>query len=179
MSGISENISEKPRRGRPRLLSKELEQIAIFKDGPYCSPRTHQNGHYEIRALRVLDITGDQLPEEYRWLMDPDKQREGRSERQGYRKTILAELGRIDDDECLQAVAKRICELKPKTRDAILMIRRWRVGGSKPADVRQLANEVIRTINDYLQRHPSTTHQQVLTALTEALEIVEEHGGEG
>ena len=40
-----------------------------------------------------------------------------------------------------------------------------RGGQSTPGDETQLANEIISTINDYVQRHPSTTNQQVLAGL--------------
>ena len=129
-AGLSENFSEnqKPKRGRPRLVNSKLEDVYRSDCGSFTSARTVQNTHYRIRALTALGLFSEPFPEAFRWLCDPSKQMKGQSARQGFRRTILSELGRFADDEVLRAYAELICTLKPKTQDAIQMLRRWRVG---------------------------------------------------
>src|SRR5262245_51164631 len=50
---ISEKISEKKRRGRPRLLHPELRAI-YAQDQSYASERTIQNTSYHLRAVALL-----------------------------------------------------------------------------------------------------------------------------
>jgi len=71
---------------------------------------------------------------------------------------ILDALGRIDTDLALLVMAKRLCELKPSTTEAIDMISRHR-------EFDELADEIVHVIRDYSKRHPSTTRADVLRAL--------------
>jgi hypothetical protein len=134
MSDVSEKISKTI--GRPRALNPEQERLAwgvgIFKQGK--SRRTHLNAYYAIRALTRLGLkhpgfSGDKAI--FLWLSD-DK-----ANPVVYRATILAELGRIEDPDLLQEVAERICELKPRTSDAVAMIRRCRLENDKKGDTWQ------------------------------------------
>ena len=70
----------------------------------------------------------------------------------------------------MKAVAQRICELKPKTKEAVVMIRRLRVG-QKPVDVLQLANEIIALVNNFIRRYPGATKEQILDALHTAITL--------
>src|ERR1051326_8532599 len=127
--------------------------------------RTVQNKHYELRAFGVLGFTGETFPEEFRWLCDPEKQKPGRAYCEGFRRSILAELGRIEDEETLRAAARRMCQLRPKAREAMVMIRRFRLGGAKPGDALELANAVIATINDYMRRRPGLSADDIRDAI--------------
>jgi hypothetical protein len=128
-TGISENVSKKEKRGRPRIVDSKLEEIYRNDVGSYTSRRTVHNVHYRVRAMSVLGLFDKPFPEAFRWLCDSSKQGiKGQSDRQGYRSTIMAELGRFSDDEVLRAYAGVICELKPKTQDAVRFLRCWRLG---------------------------------------------------
>ncbi len=74
---------------------------------------------------------------------------------------VLDELGRIESDHALIEIAKRICQIKPSTIEAIEMVRRHR-------EFDQLADELVHLVNDYRKRHPSTTRHEVLRALETA-----------
>jgi hypothetical protein len=165
-----ENISDKPKRGRPKLLDEWIEEKLRDDWGPFATERTVQNAWYHIRAFNVLGF-GDDAPLDpfFLWLCDPERQR-GPSGKV-FRKTILTELGRIGDDETLIAVAREICDLKPKARDAVALIRRARLGGGKPKP-NQLGNEIIRAINAYQARYPSTTPAEIAAALTAVYAVV-------
>ena len=71
-------------------------------------------------------------------------------------------------------MAGRICQLKPQTKDAVLLIRRWRKGQQRPGDAGSLAAALAACINDYLKRYPSTTWPTVRAALAAAGAAVEQ-----
>ncbi len=171
MSDVSEKISKTI--GRPRLITQESERtlwgIGIFKQGK--SRRTNLNAYYAMGALVKLGLkypgfSGDKAI--FLWLSDEQ------AKPAVYRGTILAELGRIEDPDFLQEVAERICELKPRTSDAVAMIRRCRLENDKKGDTWQLTKEVLRAIESYMVRYPETTKKQLLTALNASKVAIEE-----
>jgi hypothetical protein len=91
---LSENFSEKKMRGRPRLLPPEWEKQIRQGRRAHFDLRTLHNENYEARAVMVLGLSPDNPPDfPFSWLGDFSKIEYGLSERRGYRKTILAELG--------------------------------------------------------------------------------------
>lgn len=74
---------------------------------------------------------------------------------------ILDELGRIDSDHVLLAIAQRLSEAKPSTGDAIDLIRQHR-------EHDQLADEIVHAVNEYMKRHPSSSRSDVRDALESA-----------
>jgi hypothetical protein len=156
--------SEKKKRGRPRLLHAEWEKD-LRKENQYCDIRTIQNIDYEARAAKVLGFSSE-LPVDFpfRWLSDPSKVKAGSSKRRGYRKTILAELGRISSDKNLIEAAHEICKRKPTTRDAIEMIRSWRL--RKPYMPDDLETLLRKTIIRFRKKFPEINSKDVYKALT-------------
>lgn len=112
---------------------------------------------YQTRAMEVLC---DDPEDRYAWLCDPVTQ--------VIRVGILTELGRIDDDDAMRAIAARICELKPRTEDAVAIIRR-QLDVAAAGDTQELAREILLTIDAYSARHPATNWQQMLKALRSAV----------
>jgi hypothetical protein len=99
-------------RGRPKVFDSQMEAVlkGSFSDK---TQRGLQNKFYLLRAFRL--VKNDPA---LRWLYD--------KEAETIQSTILAELGRIDRDEDLLIMARQICVLRPKARDAILLIRTCR-----------------------------------------------------
>ncbi len=152
---LSEKFSDKKKRGRPRLLQPEMEKSAR-QGKPHCDLRTLQNADYEARALSVLGIKLDNPPDfPFLWLGDFSKSGNGKSQRQWYRKTILAELGRIADDMNLIEAATAICIRKPTAEDAIEMIRGWRLGRASVSV--SLESTVRKAIESYRKKHSEVT----------------------
>jgi hypothetical protein len=122
--GISETVSENTQRrsrGRPRRFSESQMQsleIAHRALGPRRTPRTLQNFEYLARAMAVLEPVVPTSPE-LRWIFDPVGIMGGDGH---MRQTIMHALGRIDHDEFLLAVARRLCELKPTTRQRLIAV---------------------------------------------------------
>ena len=163
-----ENVTEKPKRGRPRSTPPDWDLI-MRRVGQTGTPRTLVNFYYTSRAMAVLNLKSIPEDDPLRWLYDPTLA--AHNERAGFKQTILSELGRIPDDQLLRAVALQVCELKPKTRDAIIMIRRLRVGEGKPKPD-QLETEIIHLIDNFRMRYPSTSWYDVFEALASVREAV-------
>jgi len=169
METVSENI-EKRKRGRPGAISKEIEDIMSSLAGfdNKHSRRSRLNLYYTHIALDVLGH--GEIPE-FGWLANQEAM--WRGEPKSWRPTILCEIGRCEDPETMKVVARRICELKPRTHDAVTMIRRWRLGKAQQGNVLQLTKEFADTMDSYRLRHPSTTWEQVRTALVNAMDVVD------
>ncbi len=106
---------------------------------------------------RALETLCDDPEGRFQWLCDPVTQ--------VIRVGILAELGRIGDPDAMCAIAARICELKPRTGEAVAMIRRWRCDLAARGDTDALALDILLAIDAYSVRHPATSWRQVLKAL--------------
>lgn len=160
---ISEKFPEKKKRGRPRLLHPEDEKT-YRRSMPSRDIRTLQNQDYEVRALSILGLNKINPPDyPFLWLGDISKIENEISERRFYRKTILAELGRIADNENLIEAAKEVCRLKPKTTEAIKMIREWRLG--RPAVSTSLEMILRKAIEDYREKHSEITLNNIYKIL--------------
>jgi len=81
-----------------------------------------------------------------------------------YKRTILHELGRLEDKELIREVACVICEHKLSTAKAIVYIRQFR-SKQKKGDKLQLANEIINKLNDYNIKHSDVDYFLMLEAL--------------
>jgi hypothetical protein len=162
-------------KGRPRVfddaeLAAATRMIAggVSPTGPK-SRRQMQNRLY---ALRAMDRLG---------LLEEGNLREALADRpalgwlvseEGARWAILAELGRIRDSEAFDTAVRWVLEYRPKTKEAVAEIRRFRTGKSNPPDARELAEEVVRAVDDYATRHPGITPGQALEALRLAIRTV-------
>jgi hypothetical protein len=162
--GISETVSENStvirRRGRPRRFTDQT--IAWLQDIHKPEKRTTrhlQNFSYQARAQELIEPLVKSSPE-LGWLYDHEAIWRGEGT---YRQTIMQALGRIDDDAVLIAVARRVCELKLRTRDAVALMRRVRKV-QKPID---LTEALRRTLNIYLREHPELTLAQAREAVAD------------
>lgn len=155
-----ENFSKNRKRGRPPIfdpVSTELSN-AIWDDGPK-SRRGLQNYQYMTRALAAM---GNERDTKYRWLYSPEK----------VRFTILYELGRLQDEEDIRDFAEQICEMKPKSKDAVAMIRNWRLGREKtPGNIDTLTQRIIDTLDDYRETHEANL-DMVHDALAEVIRTI-------
>jgi hypothetical protein len=130
------------------------------------SIRTLYNDLYQGRAQQLLD-----RPEHepwVRWLIDHEGTREGK--RGSIKVTILSQLGRIENDAKLVAVAQFICERKPTARDAVRMIRMARRGHPPQGTVDHLAARIMALVQDYRYHHAEVDRDLLL----DALQIVED-----
>lgn len=132
--------------------------------------RHRLNLHYAALAMVVLaDDT------RFAWLYDRKKMQAG--EKNSWRPSILAELGRIADPDALRTVAEQVCTMRPKTKVAIVLIRRWRLGKEQAHGVLSITVKLENAVNEHLQAHPSCSWEELETALEFVLEEIREQKG--
>jgi hypothetical protein len=141
MNRITEIVSIKPKRGRPYLLFNDAKDKREWIDlnDDVRSERTAINRVYHDHALQVLG--GGHKPE-FLWLADAKANR--------FKRSILTELGRVDDDEEMCVLAGYICEEKMRTSEAVSFIRDCR-GVLKPASAERLEKALYSTIERWLE----------------------------
>lgn len=169
--GISEAASEKRKRGRPPIMNKDAAALVDWVAGNDVKTRRHKlNVYYRQRAVKVL--VNDPR---FTWVADEEKMTAGAA---GAWKTgILSELGRIGNVEDMKAFAQVICELKPKTKEAILMIRRARLGRENKPDYSKLVNSLVRALDDYQAAHPDMPKDWPIRAFFDLAKIIQDRRG--
>jgi hypothetical protein len=155
---ISAAAAVKPKRGRPRRWPADFEMLSKFMVGEGKSPRHLRDMAYLNRAMFALRDDSDR----FGWLFPPT----GR-----WRRSLLAELGRIDDPEEMAAVADMICEHKPTTKKAIKIIRRARLGREPSASMEELAVALVQTVQNYTADHPGLTGNAIGKAFDIARQV--------
>ena len=162
---LPEAVSEKRRRGRPRLTNEALDGFLTFCGPEIQTRRGLLNVFYRELALDVL-----QLDPRFAWVADGAKMTAG--VRGAWKPGILTELGRIRDADTMRAVALRICELKPKTREAVAMIRRFRLNREPPANYLDLVHYLAKALDGYVAVHPSTPDEWKIMAMQDLAELI-------
>lgn len=143
----------KRREGRPARFSDETMAYVATLYPEVRSRRGLVDIAYRIRACALLkDIAA------CHWLYDSEAVKQG--DDSAWQPSILTELGRIDDDDALIAIAMQVCARQPSREDAIHLIRRYRTTPRPPLPD-QLATEILGTINGYIRRYPGTTWPEV------------------
>lgn len=124
-----------PRRGRPRVTTPEFDDFvkSIGDDGK-CR-RTHIKRSFASRALVAL---GDDRRFDYLRCGDH------------VRWDVLAELGRLDDEERIRRAAAEVCRQKLRAKAAVEHLRNTRLGRTGSGTTSGLANAIARAIDDYL-----------------------------
>jgi hypothetical protein len=151
-----ENISENtPRpRGRPRKAEAYWWDLATQSAGRHTSHRHRANYIYGMRACHVL--RDDPC---FAWL------------HRARGTTIMDALGRIDDDQNLVAMALYLCEHQPPTRQAVALIREFRLEARPPGTRDGLQAALHKALDTYLAAHAEMPRE----AVQQALEAVVRH----
>jgi hypothetical protein len=175
-----ENISEiKGKRGRPpKMLYTGVTKnemmsmygnVGLFDE--VKSERGKVNLCYMIHAHEALQDNNDDCPinGEFAFIISAVG-----SDVKEYKRTILQELGRLEDDDLIRAVAGEVCKSKMSTRRAIIYIRQFR-SEKKKGETLQLANEIIKILNDYDMKHSNVDYFLMLEALDVVRNIIMEN----
>jgi hypothetical protein len=168
----SQNVETKKKRGRPRKILKPEHEAACRSIGEFDNARTRrsqQDVQYMWRATSLLDAHKDSR---FKWLFDLEAVMNNRPNAK--RRAILAALGRIDGDDVMRGVALYICEQRPTAREAVQIIRNFRLSNQSTGDVKQLKDELDRLIADYTTRHPAMPFSRVCEALSSVLNFAME-----
>lgn len=157
----SSKKAEDRKRGRPPLLPADVMAKLRARYPDVTTRRGLLNVYYRTEAMDVLHEDA-----RFHWLTD--------SGRPKWKASILTELGRTGDVERMRIMAARICELKPRVKEAVAMIRGWRMGKKGEGSAADLAAAVAGAIDLYLAGHPKTTWRQVRVALGNTLAVIDE-----
>lgn len=133
--------------------------------------RGQANVAYRQRALSRL--RDGRFP----WLADPDKINAGTPD--AWQPTILAELGRIDDEQLFFALAQQLCERRPATRVAIRLVRRHRSTRQRPSHKSGLLNVLFTAYNRYVESHVLEKSDVLNSVIIFGATVREGIGGEG
>jgi hypothetical protein len=164
--GSKQTRSKQTRSKKTRKKAKSPPKdkaLQRFLRRLYPEVKTDRGLRQKQHQTRAVVLVMDEP--EFRWLFD--------AETGTCRNTILAELGRIQNDELLLEMAREVCRRKPKSREAVAAIRRFRGVRDEP-NSRKLMVKLIKTIDEYLKRYPGTTWEQVQDAVAQAADVVDE-----
>jgi len=197
-----EAASEKPRRGRPQLISAAGRELVAQLNPHVRTERGANNRFYAMIALNALThceereaarmsgVNGSNSKEfPYAWLA-PDGSAAGlipgfstTEWAQRARVSVLAELGRVQiefGDEVMRDIARQVCALEPKpaTKEAAAMVRRWRLQGrakSLPEGTLDgLMDAISHVIDHYVSTHTDPGRAVIIEALEWTLSLVED-----
>jgi len=167
-----ENFSEnKRKRGRPpKMLDdgvsrkkriSDLEKMGLSTDGK--SERAKINNFYQIIAHGALKDQNDNTPidGEFSFIISSV----GWHDIRNYKRTILQELGRLEDPDLIRDVARVICENKLNTMEAVTYIRQFRTGGKSTGDSLNLARVIGKTIDVYILKHSGVNDDMIRDSL--------------
>ena len=124
-TSVSENSSEK-KRGRPRILSEERERKMRGR-GRYkqWTRRGRLNEYYFFEGLSLFEGFDDrELIKRWAWLHYDTF---GKESGERWRRTIVSEIGRLSTLQLMKDAADFLCERKPSAREAVNLIRQWRL----------------------------------------------------
>lgn len=119
----------KRKPGRPRLVDAASEATLRQLFPELNTKMTLHNRYYAAHTVVVLGMTEEEYDERLYYLVNPE---DGRS-----RQTIMAELGRIEDEDLMREVAMYICEHRIATGraiDGIRVLRGVRKAAPNPDD---------------------------------------------
>lgn len=169
-SPVSEAATEKRRRRPPAFPSDVYATAAALFPG---SRRTQQSAIYAHGAVVRLVALAQWPDPEWavisRWLLE-----------EFTFTTVLAELGRIDDEDAFLRALVALRDARPATaKAAAAWLRQRRLGSADRAgSVDELAELLTRTLNRYLVEHPPCEWSTVYEALRAVEWCVAEAEGE-
>jgi hypothetical protein len=148
-----EAASEKPRRGRPPILTPG--QLAwLRKAHPGRTTRQlHEQAYAKVAAI---ELAGDPA---YVWLLEPAP-----------RVGLLAELGRFEDADAARAAALELCQDRPSVKAGAARLRRLRLGGSATVD--GLAAALTAAADRYTARHGRLPYADAQWAVDRVSELL-------
>jgi hypothetical protein len=91
-----------------------------------------------------------------------------------FKRTILCELGRLEDEKLIRGVARVICQNKLSTDDAISYIRQFRTQKAKGDNVK-LAKAIAILIEDYKFTHSDVNIEMIKSSLNLVLNAFSEN----
>jgi hypothetical protein len=173
---FSENTEPKRKRGRPRAFTAEFEgslrRLQLLP--PTDTERANLNRKYFHHAFHVLAHAPK--PERFRYLVPATVELRAGNEK-FRRKSILAELGHLDERDMIEWAAI-ICRKKWPTKEAVRRVREWRLGRESfpTGDAESLALHILKALGGYWSAH-SAEDASIWQITREAMELAEAVNG--
>lgn len=82
-----------------------------------------------------------------------------------YKRTIMQELGRLEDEELIRSIAKVVCQNKLSTDAAITYIRQFRTKQRPDSDNVKLAQSIGKAIDEYKSKHSYVDDEMIQASL--------------
>ena len=174
---ITENFSvNKPKRGRPqKILNNDLtynQWIAKTGSEGLLSPdnksaRSHKNYYYLLKAWEALRSNAGKNPldGEFAFILSADDKNLYDAQVKNFKKTILQELGRLEDRDLIRSAAKQICIDKLKTSEAVALAREYRRKSAKTPQPSELSKKLFKVIEDFNSIYYETDTKFIMEAL--------------
>jgi hypothetical protein len=138
------------------------------------SRHAHTNAWYKYAALRQF-ITDAR----FGWLCSDTTSNGDPADKRGHmRHTILTELGRMQDTAVREKLALHLCATQPTTREAVALIRAYRLGRHPQGTALQLSTILVHALQAYLFAHPAMEWKEVRQALAGLEQVVERASAE-
>lgn len=160
---ISEAASEKPPRGRPRLMRGEYLQTSRAMWPELGTERALQDRHFALGAINALGGVVDERLTRWPYFF-PGRER--------FRWSLLAELGRLLDSETIIEAATVLNAERPNVKDAVRRLRAFRTGRKPTGDAKALQKILTSAIATYLDA-TSCGWETALEALDRATRVCE------
>lgn len=167
-----ENISENQiKRGRPLKVLDDgrtrkeavayLASVGLYDD--VKSERAKINNYYMVEAHSALRNQDNNfsIDGEFSFLISVN----GREDVINYKRTILQELGRLENPELIREVARGVCEYRLSTSRAITYIKLFKTGKQPAGDALNLATAIEKIIYDYRIKHADVTLDMILHSI--------------
>lgn len=173
---ISEDSSKKSERGRPRTDAVMDEMVKeVLAEGKM---KTRRGAVEYILGCSTFSMIVDA------WKADPTgtpwaEFYLGKDGKGLQHESIMAALGRIEDEAVRMQTARIIAERKMSTRAAVAAIRRMRLNREDKPNLHTLFDSLVSTVNAYLAAHPAATGGLVVLALRELADAIEADGLNG
>ena len=168
----SENKPVKRKRGRPPVYDHDRIRDHLRAAFPEVQSTRHRDNL--VWRQRAIGFLKDDA--EFKWICDFKAMAAGVG-RKSWKPGILVELGRIQDIEEMKQLARIIVAKKPKTKEAVAMIRQWRLGEKPEGDAHSLLSVLAKRLDSYVSTHV-VTEREIVFAIENLLSIVRESQGE-
>ena len=156
-----ENISEKRKRGRPRLFDAGSRTERAIKSNwaHILTSRGRNNVFYMFQVVHAIEDSNDVELKE--WIGEDLK----------CKKTLLYELGRLDDPEMMLQIAHELKAMNASSAEGVEYIRRYK-RGTPPGSAKELATCILNNaINKYEDTHSGMNREMIREALLILLDV--------
>jgi len=166
--GNSEKFTEIKRGRKEHPLKSQIASLYNDKGERSVNNKMHMGATY---AACGWDLGKDSAP--YSWLFELTPNGNFK------RGTLIAELGRFEDEETIRTFAAALCEGKPKVKTALHRMRAIRLTGkpTKAGSVLELQLFLFRCMDEYLEKH-TISNDEILEAFRRVCAELEDEGGD-